>query len=127
MATLLLSQGVPMILAGDEMGRTQLGNNNAYCQDNDISWVDWADVDEDLEAFVRLLIGLRRDYPALRRDRFFSGRRGPDASVKDISWITPEGREMTHQDWIAPYARSLGFPAWGCSVRRRTTGRQSVW
>jgi len=109
MASLLLSQGVPMILAGDEFGRTQQGNNNAYCQDNPISWLDWAHVNEDLHAFVRSLIKLRRDYPVLHRDRFFSGQRIPGTTVKDILWITPEGREMSHQDWGAPFSRSLGF------------------
>ncbi len=109
MATLLFSQGVPMILAGDELGRTQLGNNNAYCQDNAISWIDWTNIDEEMHACVRLLIDLRRRYPVLRRQRFFTGQRYPGTPVKDVTWITPEGREMTHQDWIAPFARSLGF------------------
>ncbi|PKU22605.1 glycogen debranching protein GlgX [Telmatospirillum siberiense] len=109
MASLLLSQGVPMILAGDELGRTQQGNNNAYCQDNAISWTDWSHVDEDLHAFVQLLIKLRRDFPVLRKQRFFSGEAFPDSSVKDILWITPEGREMSHGDWVAPYTHSLGF------------------
>ncbi len=109
MASLLVSQGVPMILAGDELGRSQQGNNNAYCQDNSIGWVDWAHVDEDFHAFVQLVIKLRRDYPVLRRHRFFTGGRFAGTSVKDIVWITPEGHEMSHQDWVKPYARSLGF------------------
>ncbi len=109
LASLFLSQGVPMLLAGDELGRTQRGNNNAYCQDNEISWIDWANVDEELLAFVTRLIALRRRYPVLRRPRFFAGRRMAGSTVKDIAWITPEGREMAHQDWIAPFARSLGM------------------
>jgi len=109
LVTLFLSQGIPMLLAGDEMGRTQKGNNNAYCQDNDTGWIDWNNVDEELYAFVRKLIRLRRKHPALRRAQFFTGRRLAGTKVKDIAWITPEGREMGHQDWIAPYARSLGF------------------
>lgn len=108
LTTLLLSQGVPMLLAGDEMGRTQRGNNNAYCQDNDIGWVDWASADEDLIAFTRKLIKLRRKHPVLRRMRFFTGRKVPGTQVKDITWITPEGKEMEQKDWT-PYARSLGF------------------
>jgi isoamylase len=107
LASLLLSQGVPMLLAGDELGHSQRGNNNAYCQDNEISWLDWANADEGLLAFVRRLIRLRRDHPVMRRPRFFIGRRMPGRKTKDIAWITPEGREMTHQDWIAPFARSL--------------------
>ncbi|EPY01280.1 glycogen debranching protein GlgX [Magnetospirillum fulvum] len=108
-ATLLLSQGVPMILAGDELGRTQNGNNNAYCQDNAIGWVDWGNVDEDMLAFFRILIKLRRENPVFRRARFLEGKRLPNLVLKDIIWITAEGREMTQADWTLPYARSLGF------------------
>lgn len=109
MASLLLSQGVPMILAGDELGRSQHGNNNAYCQDNAIGWVDWSHADEEFQAFVQLLLKLRRDFPVLRKQRFFTGREFPQSSVKDILWITPDGREMSHDDWVAPYTHSLGF------------------
>jgi glycogen operon protein len=109
MASLMLSQGVPMILAGDELGRTQLGNNNAYCQDNPIGWIDWGHVDEEFHAFVQLLSALRRDHPVLHRHRFFTGAEFPETTIRDVVWITPEGREMGHQDWSAPYARSLGF------------------
>ncbi|HXV08533.1 MAG TPA: glycogen debranching protein GlgX [Burkholderiales bacterium] len=108
-ATLLLSQGVPMLLAGDEIGRTQRGNNNAYCQDNEISWVDW-DAARDHEGFlrfVRRMIRIRQEHPVLRRRRFFQGRPIRGGGVKDILWLTPEGREMTDHEWTQDFARSL--------------------
>jgi isoamylase len=109
LATLFLSQGVPMLLAGDEMGRTQGGNNNAYCQDNEVSWVDWslADAEQDLLQFTETLAGLRRDHPVFRRRRFFRGRRAPDDETSDIVWLTPAGEDMTQEDWDAGYAQSL--------------------
>ena len=109
LVTLFLSQGVPMLLAGDEMGRTQRGNNNAYCQDNEVSWLDWsqADAERDLLQFTETLAGLRRDHPVFRRRRFFRGRRGPDDETSDISWLTPAGQEMTQDDWGAGFAQSL--------------------
>jgi isoamylase len=112
LATLLLSQGVPMLLAGDEMGRTQRGNNNAYCQDNEISWVDWAVYDAGDQAlvdYVRMLIRLRADHPVFRRRRFFSGKaiRGGRQRLGDIAWLTPVGTEMTGEDWDAGFAKSL--------------------
>jgi len=99
LTTLLLSQGVPMLLAGDEMGHTQRGNNNAYCQDNDISWVDWEHADESLIAYVSALIKLRSDHPAFRRRRFIDG--------EAIAWFTPAGEQMTGEDWDAGFAKSL--------------------
>jgi isoamylase len=116
LATLFLSQGVPMLLAGDEFARSQGGNNNAYCQDNDIGWIDWNNIDAGTLDFVRALIKLRRDHPVFRRPRFFSGRRMPGSALKDITWVTPEGREMSQTDWTLPYARSLGFIVSGASV-----------
>jgi glycogen operon protein len=109
LATLLLSQGVPMICGGDEMGRTQGGNNNAYCQDNETSWLDWerAAGEQDLLAFCRLLIGLRRRHPVFRRRRFFQGRAIRGAEIKDLTWFDTSGREMTDHDWQAPHVRSL--------------------
>jgi glycogen operon protein len=102
LGTLLLSLGVPMLLGGDEMGRTQKGNNNAYCQDNEISWLDWSAVDEDLLAFTRGLVATRRRHPVLRRRRFASGARRDD-----IRWLTPAGSPMTDSDWRADWTRSL--------------------
>ncbi len=109
MASLILSQGTPMLQAGDEIGRTQNGNNNAYCQDNEISWLNWDDIDEDMLAFTRALLKIRRQYKVFRLPYFFSGRVRPGDWVKDITWITPEGREMMQGDWALPYARSLGY------------------
>ncbi len=112
LTTLLLSQGVPMLLAGDEMGRTQQGNNNAYCQDNEISWIDWAVRAEDDQAlldYVRLLIKLRAEHPVFRRRRFFRGQpaRGTRQRLSDIAWFTLTGEEMTGDDWDAGFAKSL--------------------
>ncbi len=107
LVTLFCSQGVPMLLAGDELGRTQRGNNNAYCQDNEVSYVDWeaAGKNAGLFDFTCDLIALRREHPVFRRRRFFSGELG---GRRDISWLTPAGTEMTEADWRASYARSLG-------------------
>jgi len=102
MATLALSLGVPMILGGDEIGRTQQGNNNAYCQDNPISWYDWAHADEEMLRFTRDVIALRAKHPALRRRRFATG-----ALADDIRWFTPCGLPMTDSDWNAGWTRSV--------------------
>jgi glycogen operon protein len=111
MATLLLSQGVPMILAGDERGRTQQGSNNAYCQDNTLSWLDWSLDDERKEmlAFTQLLVRLRQEHPSLCRRRFFFGRRVHGADVRDIMWLQPTGEEMTDQQWTVGFVRCLGM------------------
>ena len=110
LATLLLSQGVPMICHGDELGRTQQGNNNGYCQDNELTWVDWANIDVDLLAFTRRLTELRRAHPIFRRRRFFDGRpvrrRGQD-TLPDIAWFTPDGAEMTEEDWDSGFGRAI--------------------
>jgi glycogen operon protein len=108
MATLMLSQGVPMLLGGDEMGRTQGGNNNAYCQDNEVSWYDWDDVDEDLLAFCRRLITYRAEHPVFRRRRWFQGQPIHGSDVEDIAWFTLEGEVMDEEDWGLGYAKSLG-------------------
>jgi isoamylase len=109
LVTLFCSQGVPMLLAGDEMGRTQQGNNNAYCQDNEVSWIDWeaAGKQQDLIDFTRTLSELRRGHPVFRRRRFFSGRAASGRGLEDIVWLTPAGQQMTDRDWNTGYARSL--------------------
>jgi isoamylase len=112
LATVLLSQGVPMIVAGDEFGRTQQGNNNAYCQDNELSWLDWTRADGDgatLFEFVKRLVKLRREHIVFHRDRFFHGTIIPGTDVKDIHWLRPDGEEKTWDDWGVPYARCLSF------------------
>ena len=112
LATLLLSQGVPLLLAGDEFGNSQEGNNNAYCQDNRMSWLDWEAVDEGgeaLTAFVQRLLHLRRHHIVFHRHRFFHGEPIPGTDIKDIVWLKPDGSEMTVEDWQAPDARSIGF------------------
>ena len=110
MATLLLSQGVPMLCGGDEIGRTQHGNNNAYCQDNEISWLNW-ELDDEQVAFLELtrrLIAFRHAHPVLRRRTFFQGRHIRGAEVKDLAWLEPQGREMTDEMWHGPLVRCLG-------------------
>ncbi len=109
LTTLFLSQGVPMMLGGDEMGRTQRGNNNAYCQDNDISWFQWEHMDDELMAFVGRVIQFRVDHPVFRRRRWFMGRALRGADVSDVGWFKPDGQEMTDQDWQSGFARSLGM------------------
>jgi isoamylase len=110
-ATLLLAQGTPMITAGDEFGRTQRGNNNAYCQDSEISWVNWRERGDDdvaLTRFVGKLLELRRKHPVFRRSKFLTGKPVGDSGLKDVMWLTPEAREMTTADWTAPTMRCLG-------------------
>src|SRR6516162_4394959 len=117
LTTLFVSQGIPMLLAGDEMNRTQRGNNNAYCQDNEISWIAWPDGDADdadsegkaLLEFTRQVIRLRRDHPVFRRRQYFQSRsiRGGRDALGDIAWFTPAGEEMTEDDWEAGFAKSL--------------------
>ncbi|WP_405687140.1 glycogen debranching protein GlgX [Streptomyces sp. NBC_01387] len=111
LTTLLVSTGVPMLVAGDEMGRTQGGNNNAYCQDNEVSWIDWSLLDEPgprmLLGLTSRLLALRHAHPVLRRRAFFSGRAQATDGLRDLAWFTPHGSEMTEQDWYAP-AATLG-------------------
>jgi isoamylase len=109
LATLFLSQGVPMLLAGDEMGRTQHGNNNAYAQDNEMSWLDWQMTPERsaLLAFTQKLAALRREHPTFRRRDFFAGREVGEG-LKDLIWLRPDGLEMTEAEWATDFARCLG-------------------
>jgi isoamylase len=104
--TLLLSQGVPMILGGDEIGRTQRGNNNAYCQDTALSWFDWDHVDEQFRDWCRMVTQLRRQHPVFRRRRWFQGRR--IRGVEDLAWFRFDGGEMTEDDWETGFAKSIG-------------------
>ena len=108
LTTLLLSQGVPMLLGGDEIGRTQKGNNNSYCQDNEISWYDWEHADEGLLDFCRKLIHLRSDHPVFRRRRWFQGRRIHGSEVKDIAWFAPDGTQMAETHWEKGFSNTLG-------------------
>jgi glycogen operon protein len=123
LATLVLSLGVPLIAAGDELNRTQRGNNNAYCQDNEISWVDWSldDAARSLLDFTRALLALRRGQPVLRREQFLQGRRLHGSEVKDLAWFRPDGKEMTDQDWAA-FTRCLGLRFAGDAIDGQTTG-----
>jgi len=116
--TLLLSQGVPMFLAGDEVGRTQNGNNNAYCQDNEISWINWDQLgtERELVSLVRKVIALRQHHPVFRRRNFFQGRAIKGAGIKDILWLRPDGREMDDQEWNQEHARTLGLFLSGSAV-----------
>ena len=110
LATLMLSQGVPMLVAGDEMGRTQQGSNNAYCQDNEMSWVNWKLSRDDREflAFAQRVIALRREHPVFRRRHFFQGRALRGSGSKDMHWLKPDGSEMTDREWAHDFARCLG-------------------
>ena len=108
LTTLMLSQGTPMLSHGDEIGRTQGGNNNVYCQDNEIAWMDWENMDKGLHAFTRYLIHLRQAHPVFRRRRFLAGGPlGQDVAKRDIAWLTPDGDLMSDSDWNADFGLSL--------------------
>jgi isoamylase len=112
LATLLLSQGVPMILHGDELGRTQNGNNNTYAQDSELSWVHWDEADQGLIEFTGAITRLRREHPTFRRSRFFDGRpvlRGAGEPLPDVEWMKPDGTPMTPDDWDSGFGRTLGI------------------
>ncbi len=126
LATLMVSQGVPMLVHGDELGRSQEGNNNAYCQDNELTWVNWDDVDKPLSEFVAVLSRLRRRHPTFRRNRFFSGRpidREQGQPLPDIVWLNPDGAPMLPFDWGQPLARALGVFYNGASIGKDWRGR----
>jgi len=108
LTTLFVSQGVPMLLHGDELGRTHGGNNNAYCQDNEVSWIDWLHADEELRAFTGQLIAFRQAHPVFRRASWFEGREIRGTDLQDIGWFKPDGMEMIDGDWRAAAARGLG-------------------
>ena len=130
LATLLLSQGVPMILHGDEMSRTQHGNNNVYCQDNELSWVDWDAAEEHwaLLEFTQRLTGLRREHPVFRRRRFFHGRpiRGSLHKLSDIEWLRPNGERMSTHDWDSGFAKSMAVFLNGDAISEPDTRGQRV-
>jgi glycogen operon protein len=120
LATLLLSTGVPMLAAGDELGRTQGGNNNAYCQDNEISWLDWGAADADLTAFVTRLLRLRRTSPVLRQEAFFEGLEVPGAGgTRDLAWFRPGGGQLTTADWFDTGLQTVGMYLDGRGIRHR--------
>jgi glycogen operon protein len=125
--TLFLSQGVPMLCHGDELGRTQRGNNNVYCQDNELSWIDWEHVDVELLAFTRRVAALRAEHPTFRRRRFFDGRpvRRGDRQL-DIAWFTPDGRAMTEDDWESGFGRSIAVYLNGDGISDRDARGQRV-
>ncbi len=128
LATLLLSQGVPMLVAGDEIGRTQNGNNNAYCQDNALSWLDW-ELDPErskLRDFVRRMVHLRRTHPVFRRRHFFQGRPLHGSEAKDIVWLKPDGSEMTTDEWSQDFARCLGVYLAGSALAESDARGQRV-
>ena len=122
LTTLLLSQGVPMITAGDEWARTQQGNNNAYCQDNQISWLNWQHDDEQkaLLEFTKRLIQLRREHPVFRRPKFFQGRRIRGSEIRDVMWFNPGGNEMNDDEWNSPFVRCLGMLLSGDTIDVQT-------
>jgi glycogen operon protein len=121
LASLILSQGVPMLRAGDELGHSQGGNNNAYCQDNEVSWLNW-DLDAEDQAFLdftRRMLNLRREHPIFHRRKFFQGRPIHGEGIKDIAWLNPDGREMTDEEWNQHFARSLGVYLSGAELDER--------
>jgi len=117
----VFSQGAPMLVAGDEIGRTQKGNNNAYCQDNEISWVNWdpSSTDREFLAFVQHLISLWRAHPVFRRNNFLQGRSIRGSSIKDILWLKPDGTEMNDEEWVHDFARCLGMYLDGEAMEER--------
>jgi isoamylase len=129
LATLLLSQGVPMVLHGDELGRTQQGNNNTYAQDSELAWVNWEHADVALIDFVGAVNQLRRSHPTFRRARFFDGRpvrRGEGEPLSDIIWLTPEGRAMEPDDWDTSFGKSLGVFLNGHGIRGRDSRGERI-
>lgn len=126
LTTLFLSQGIPMLLGGDELGRSQQGNNNAYCQDNEISWFDWDTADENLLAFTRGVIQIRADHPVFRRRRWFKGRPVRRAGVTDVAWFRPDGEEMNDDDWLQDHAKCFAVFLNGDALRDVDEDGQSI-
>jgi glycogen operon protein len=115
-----------MLLGGDEFSRSQNGNNNAWCQDNELSWFRWDEADEDLTAFTRRLIELRRAHPVFRRKNFLSGQEVRGSGLPDVWWFRPDGRRMTQKDWQRPDAHTLGVFLNGAEIPERTAEGQEV-
>ena len=129
LATLLLSQGVPMIAHGDELGRTQQGNNNTYAQDSELSWVHWDDADAELIEFVATVARIRAEHPTFRRRRFFTGRpvtRGAGEPLPDLEWLRPDSTPMSDEDWDAPFVKSAGVFLNGQGIRGRDARGQRI-
>jgi glycogen operon protein len=129
LVTQFFSQGVPMLLGGDEMGRTQQGNNNAYCQDNEISWFDWdiSEADHELRNFVRDVIVISKNNPILRRRSFFTGQPVAGYETKDVTWVRADGKEMTDDDWANPSIQSVGMLLFGPAADELDSrGRSSI-
>jgi isoamylase len=127
--TLFLSQGVPMLLHGDELGRTQQGNNNTYAQDNELSWIDWAEADDELVDFTARVSALRAEHPVFRRKRFFTGRpvrRGAGEPLLDVEWMSTDATAMTQEDWAAGYVKSIGMFLNGQGIRARDRRGQPI-
>jgi isoamylase len=123
-ASLLLSQGVPMLLHGDEMGRSQQGNNNGYCQDSELTWINWESIDQPLVEFTSAVNALRAKHPTFRRSRFFDGRpvlRGEGERLPDIVWLDPEGENMKPEAWEAGFGRSVGVFLNGDGIQGKDT------
>ena len=124
LATLLVSQGVPMLLGGDEIARTQQGNNNAYCQDNEISWFDWEHADRDLLAFAQRAIAFRKQHPAFRRRRWFKGKPIRGKGVSDVGWFKPDASPMSDEDWNNWFAKSFAMFLSGDGLAPDERGRR---
>jgi glycogen operon protein len=126
LVTLLLSQGAPMILGGDEFGRSQGGNNNAWCQDNEISWFDWEAADPDLFEFTKRVIALRQAHPVFRREAFLTGKEVQGSGLPDVWWFRPDGRRMTQKDWQRPDAHTLGVFLNGQEIPTKTPAGEDI-
>jgi isoamylase len=126
LATLLCAQGVPMLLGGDELGRTQNGNNNAWCQDNELSWYRWDEADGELFAYTRRLLELRRAHPVFRRASFLTGRENRGSGLPDVWWFRPDGRRMTQKDWQRDDARTLGVFLNGAEIPSRNADGDEI-
>lgn len=126
LATLFLSQGVPMLVAGDEMGRTQQGNNNAYCQDNELSWIDWNNIDKELLEFTKKLIKIAKEHPVFCHKGWFQGQTIRGTKTKDIAWFKPDGTEMQDEDWTNGFAKSLGIYYSGIGIKSLDTEGQKI-